>query len=133
MTSGANRHPDLLRRFIATPFIFGGRDSSSRICVESNELEIALRLRDSAVIQFEAIRASGLFCKIVRDMAAPTDDQGSSIISDGTLRVLCRGRGTIIVHDRERSELLGFLSPNIKAVELVSTLLPMLFEAETNE
>lgn len=133
MTSEASRHPDLLRRFVATPYIFGGRDNSSRICVESNELEIALRLRDSAVIQFEAIRASGLFCKIVRDMAAPTDDHESSIIADGTLRVLCRGRGTIIVHDRDRSELLGFLSPKVKAVELVSTLLPMLFEVETND
>lgn len=133
MTSAASRHPDLLRRFVSTPYVFGGRDSSSRICIESNELEIALRLRDSGAIQFEAIRMSGLFCKIVRDMAAPTDDHEMSIISDGPLRVLYRGSGTIIIHDRERSELLGFLSPNVKAVELVSVLLPMLFEAETND
>jgi len=130
MTTGTNRHADLLRRFVATPYVFGGRDGS-RISIESNELEIALEIRSSAAIQFEGRRTGILSCKIVRDVAAPVDGSEISIISDGALRVLHRGRGTIVIHDRERSELLGFLSPSTTAQELVSSLLPMLFQAET--
>ena len=35
-------HPDLLRRFVPTPYVFGGRDGSNNIFIESNDLEIAL-------------------------------------------------------------------------------------------
>src|ERR1700733_4509943 len=133
MKSGVSRHPDLLRRFVAMPFVFWGRDGSSRICIESNELEIALRIRGSAVVQREGRRAGRLLCKIIRDMAAPVEGSEISILSDGSLRVLHRGRGTIVIHDRERSELLGFLASNVKASELVSSLLPLLFESETEE
>jgi hypothetical protein len=133
MTSGVSRHPDLLRRFLATPFVFVERDGSSQICIESNELEIALRIRGAAVVQREGRRAGGLSCKIIRDMAAPVGGSEISILSDGPLRVLKRGRGTIVIHDRERSELLGFLASNVKVSELVSSLLPLLFETETEE
>jgi hypothetical protein len=130
MTTETCRHPDLLRRFVATPYVFGGRDGARRINVESNELEIALEIRSSAAIQCEVRRTGTLSCKIVRDTAAPVDGSQISIISDGAVRVLCRGRGTVVIHDRERSELLGFLSSDTTAEELVSSLLPMLFEAE---
>jgi hypothetical protein len=133
MTSGVSRQPDLLRRFVATPFVFVGRDDSSRIRIESNELEIALSIRGSAVVQRERKRAGGLSCKIIRDMAAPVDGSEISILSDGSLRILRRGRGTIVIHDREKSELLGFLASNVKASELASSLLPLLFETETEE
>jgi hypothetical protein len=130
MTSGTDKHPDLLRRFVAMPYVFGGRDGLSRISVESNELEIALGLRNSVAIQYEGRRTGSLSCKIARDTAAPVDGSQISIISDGAVRVLCRGRGTVVIHDREKSELLGFLSSNTTAKELVSSLLPMLFGTE---
>jgi hypothetical protein len=129
MTNGTIRHPDHLRRFIATPYVFDARDGS-RICIESNELEIALGIRKSAAIQFEGRRTGSLSCKIVRDLAAPVDGSEISIISDGALRVLHQGRGTIVIHDRERSEVLGFLASNTTVHELVSSLLPILIRAE---
>lgn len=133
MTHGVSRQPDLLRRFVAMPFVFGGRDGSSRICIESNELEIALTIRGSAVVQREGRRTGGLSCKVIRDMSAPVEGSEISILSDGSLRVLRQGRGTIVIHDRERSELLGFLASNVTVSELVSSLLPLLFETETEE
>jgi hypothetical protein len=62
-------------------------------------------------------------------MSGPVDGSEISIVSDGKLRVLQRGRGTILVHDIERSELLGFVSSNITAQELVSSLIPALLNA----
>jgi hypothetical protein len=56
------------------------------------------------------------------------DDSEISILSDGTLRVLYQGRGTILIHDHERSEILGFISRNVKVQELVSSLLPALLD-----
>jgi hypothetical protein len=120
------RHPDLLRRFGATPYVFSRNDGCNQICVESNDLEIALKVRRSDIVQSQRGRFNGLRCKLVRDMKGPIGRSEVSIVSDGTLRVLCLGRGTILIHDQERSELLGFISRDVKAQELVSSLIPML-------
>ena len=61
-------------------------------------------------------------------MAGPVDGSEISVISDGMLRVLYLGRGTILIHDHERSEILGFISRNVKVKELVSSLIPALLD-----
>jgi hypothetical protein len=119
-------HPDLLRRFVATPYIFSKYNGANPICVASNDLEIALSVRRSGIIQ---CRADGLLCKLIRDMTAPVDGSKISVVSNGTLRILQLGRGTILIYDHERSELLGFISRNVKAQELVSSLIPALLGA----
>jgi hypothetical protein len=62
-------------------------------------------------------------------MAGPVDCSEITIVSDGTLRVLYLGRGTILILDHERSELLGFIARNVKVQELVSSLIPALLDA----
>jgi len=62
-------------------------------------------------------------------MAAPADGSEITIISDRALRVLYQGRGTILIHDHERSELFGFIGRNVKVEELVSSLIPSLLDA----
>jgi hypothetical protein len=126
MTNEPRWHPDLLRRFVATPYTFSKYDGANQICVESNDLEIALSVRRSGIVERQGRRAGGLRCKLIRDMTGPVDISEISIISDGTLQILCLGRGTILIHDPERSELLGFIAPNVKAKELVSSLIPAL-------
>jgi hypothetical protein len=133
MTNETRWHPDLLRRFVATPYTFRKYDGENRICVESNDLEIALSARRSGIIQRQGSRTGGLHCKLIRDMAGPVDSSEISIISDGTLQILRLGRGTILIHDLERSELLGFISPNVKAKELVSSLIPALLGHKVKE
>lgn len=120
--------PDLLRRFGPTPYVFSKYAGSNQICVESNDLEIALSIRRSGIVQRQGNRTGGLLCKLIRDRAGPVDDSEISILSDGTLRVLYQGRGTILIHDHERSEILGFISRNVKVQELVSSLLPALLD-----
>jgi hypothetical protein len=122
-------HPDLLHRFVPTPYVFSKGDGSSVVCVQSNDLEIALGVRRSGIDEHYGKGSRGLFCKLIRDMAAPVDGSGISIISDGVLRVLQMGRGTILIHDSERSELLGFISRNVKTQELVSLLIPAVLNA----
>ena len=126
MTESSLWHPDLLKRLVPTPYVFSRCNGPSRICVKSNDLEIALSVRDSSIIQREGSRTCGLLCKIIRDMTAPVDDSEISIVSDGMLRILHLGRGTILIHDDERSELLGFVSTNVKVKELISSLIPIL-------
>jgi hypothetical protein len=128
MTSESRWHPDLLRRFVATPYVFHKCDGSSRIWIESNDLEIALSIRGSDDVQRQGDRSGGLLCKLIRDTALE-DGKEILIVSNGPLRVLYMGRGTVLIHDQERSELLGFISQDLKAHELVSSLIPALLGA----
>jgi hypothetical protein len=129
MTSESCWRPDLLRRFVPTLYVFSKFVGSNQICVESNDLEIALSVRHSGIVQRQGNRTGALLCKLIRDMAGPVEDSEISIVSDGTLRVLYLGRGTILIHDRERSEILGFISRNVTVQELVSSLIPALLDA----
>ena len=122
-------HPDLLRRFVPTPYVFSKCDGRNRLSVESNDLEIALSVRQAGIFRCKSNRAGGLLCKLIRDMAGPVDGSEIAIVSHGALRVLYLGRGTILIHDHERSELLGFIARNVTVQELVSLLTPALLDA----
>lgn len=128
MTNEPRAHPDLLRRFVAAPYIFTQGEGLNRIRIESNDLEIALSLRNSFATLFQKNRAGGLLCRLIRDMDSDNlvDETEISIVTDGALRVLHLGQETILIHDIERSEFLGFVSPFITAHTLVSSLIPAL-------
>jgi hypothetical protein len=128
MTDDRCWHPDLLRRFVPTPYVFGRYDGPNRFLIESNDLEIALNVRHSVLLHRQANRNDGLICKLIRDTASPVDGSEITIVSNGTLRVLYLGTGTILIHDHERSELLGFIGRNVKAQELASSLIPALLD-----
>jgi hypothetical protein len=132
MTDEPYRHPDLLRRFVPTPYAFSKCDGANRLFIESNDLDIALSVRRSDVVHRQSNRAAGMACKLIRDMAAPVDGSEIIIISGGALRVLYLGRGTILIHDRERSELLGFIARDVRAQDLVLSLIPALLDGEVN-
>ena len=128
MTDLPRRHPDLLRRFVPTPYVFCKVDGPARIRVESNDLEIALAIRRSGILRCQRNRSGELFCKLIRDLNAPADNSKRSILSHGALRVLCMGRGTIVIYDQERSEILGFVSRNVKVHDLVLSMIPELLD-----
>jgi hypothetical protein len=122
-------HPDLLRRFVPTPYVFSKGDGPNRLFVESNDLEIALGIRQAGLVQLQGKRAGALLCKLIRDLADLVDRSEITIISDGTLRVLYLGRATILIYDQKRSELFGFVARNVKVEELISSLIPGLLNA----
>jgi hypothetical protein len=122
-------HPDLLRRFVPTPYVFSKDDGPNRLFVESNDLEIALGVRQAGLVHLRGKRVGTLLCKLIRDLADLGDRSEITIVSDGTLRVLYLGRATILIYDQERSELFGFVARNVKVEELVSSLIPRLLNA----
>jgi hypothetical protein len=124
-------HPDLLRRFVATPYIFRKGEGPNRIYVESNDLEIALSIRNFFIPQPQQSRTGGLFCKLIRDSNGPVSGPEISIVTDGALRVLHLGQETVLIHDVERAELLGFVSPSVEISTLVSSLIPALLKLPT--
>jgi hypothetical protein len=126
MTDEPCWHPDLLRRFVPTPYVFSKCDGLNRFLVESNDLEIALGVRHSDIVHCECKRAGGLLCKLIRDLTGPIDGSEITIVCDRALRILYMGRGTILIHDRERHEILGFIARRVQVEELVSSLIPAL-------
>ncbi len=67
-----------------------------------------------------------LVWKLIRDSDAPEDNAQILTISDGALRTLHLGTGTVLVYDRERSEVFGFISAKVKTQLLSSSLIPSL-------
>ncbi|MCU1250217.1 MAG: hypothetical protein JWQ49_3246 [Edaphobacter sp.] len=129
MTNDPCWHPDLLRRFLPTPYVFSECRGPNRLLVESNDLDIALGVRQAGLVQLQDNRTGGLLCRLIRDMAGPVDRSYIAIVCDGAIRALYLGTGTILIHDLERSELFGFVARNVQVEELVSSLIPALLEA----
>lgn len=126
MTSEVAWHPDLLRRFVATPFVFCTDKEANRICIQSNDLEIALSVRRSCLAGRLSDSFSVLSWKLIRDASSPVESAKILTITDDPLRILYFGKGTILTHDRERAEVFGFISTQVKAEQLISSLLPVL-------
>jgi hypothetical protein len=133
MTTETSWHPDLLRRFVATPFVFCSSKGANQICIQSNDLEIALSIRRSCVVQHPPDRVNVLTWKLIRDVPAPAKDTQILTVTDWPLRTLSYGTGTILIHDRQRAEVLGFISAQVKAEQLISSLLPALFDSQIQD
>ncbi|WP_158944205.1 hypothetical protein [Granulicella sp. S190] len=126
MNKALRAHPDLMRRFVATPFHFTAMNGPNLFAVQSNDLEIALGLRRHVLNHWFLGHSGSSSWKIVRDVLAPDNTDTISLFQDGTIRVLQAGTGTILLYDRERSEVLGFLSKKTSVEHMVSCLVPML-------
>jgi hypothetical protein len=130
MTTENHWHPDLLRRFAATPFIFCNGEGPNQICIQSNDLEIALSIRRSWILHRPPDSFNVLFWKLIRDIPAPADDARISTITDESLRTLYFGARTVLTHDREKAEVFGFISAQVRAEQLISFLLPTLLNPQ---
>jgi hypothetical protein len=128
MTTQISLQPDLLRRFVARPYVFCRTHGLGRFRVESNDLEIALEIRHYCISSHPKNNPSVLLWTIIRDNYATEDGSKISIISDGVLRTLFLGTGTVLFFDREKLELLGFTSPGVTVKQLISSLIPALLD-----
>jgi hypothetical protein len=126
MTAETSWHPDLLRRFVATPYVFCSGSGKKQLCIQSNDLGVALSIRRSCITQRFKSGSDVLIWKLIRDSAAPGDDAQILTISDGVLRTLHLGTGTVLIYDHERAEVLGFISATVKTEQLASSLIPLL-------
>ena len=128
MKLDSTRPPDLLRRFVATPYVFMNSVGSHRCSVRSNDLEIALAVRGYWSSQKDEKRPSVNSWQLIRETLAADNTAEITLLHTLDLRMLMVGTETILLYDIRRSELLGFLSPTTTAKCLVSELIPRLVE-----
>ncbi|MBB5338664.1 hypothetical protein HDF12_002446 [Edaphobacter lichenicola] len=123
-----SRPPDLLRRFVATPYLFTNGTGPDRFSVQSNDLEIAIAIRRLWINETHGNRPAVVSWKILRDIVPPDSLAEISILHDKKLRTLMIGTGTILLFDLERAEFFGFICANITVQQLTSSLIPLLLE-----
>jgi hypothetical protein len=125
----STRPPDLLRRFVATPYVFMNSVGSHRCSIRSNDLEIALAVRGYWSSQKHEKRSSVNSWQLIRETLAAENTTDITLLRTLDLRMLMVGTETILFYDIQRSELLGFVSPTTTAKYLVSELIPRLVES----
>jgi hypothetical protein len=126
MTLRIRRHPDMLRRFVAAPFVFSLTVEQQKIHVESNDIEIALCIRryvSSSSNSYNPV----LFWRVIRDKCFFERSENNLIIDDEFLRTLSAGE-TILTYDKSKLEVAGFLASNVSAEQLISSMLFVLIE-----
>jgi hypothetical protein len=119
--------PDLLRRFVETPYAVSFALDDVMVRIETNEFAIVNKMH-SAMVTRNGLVTEFSYWKLVRDESAAGDGDELTILSEGPLSTLLSGTGTVITVDRERSEVLGFLARDLSVEKFVTTLLPIILE-----
>ena len=124
--------PDLLQRFVETPF-------STTVAIDGAEIT----LQSNAQLDGVKSQARGdnfiprLTATIVHDPEAPTDNSRIAVIKSWPVATVLAGTGTILALDCERCDILGFLAPTVSSERLLNELLPIVvglyreFQTET--
>jgi hypothetical protein len=115
-------HPDLLCRFIPTPYVVNATIGRKDIRIESNDLSITFRLRRRAFDRKEC-EIPVVRLKLIRDKSIRGQWKDSLILESGSLRTVVCDSGPMLIHDHDRSELFGFLA----SMDDIEKLLNMLF------
>lgn len=126
MKLDVTRPPDLLRRFVATPYVFVDSVGPNRCSVRSNDLGIALAVRRYWRSQRGENLSTIVSWQLIRDVLVPNDTTEVTLIHAAELRTLTVGTETILFYDVRRSECLGFVSSTIAIKHLISELIPTL-------
>jgi hypothetical protein len=123
-----SRPPDLLRRFVATPYVLTDSVSPNRCSVRSNDLGIALAVRRYWSDLRDETLSTVVSWQLIRDVLTPDDFTEITLLYTGELRTLIVGVATILFYDVQRAEFLGFISSTITTKRLVSELIPTLLK-----
>jgi hypothetical protein len=116
--------PDPLLRRVALPYRFSARQGALDFRIESNDLTIALFIRQFMLESplYETVRR----WRLIRDANSPVNDGSYTAMKNRELTMIVAGAGTILVFDRERGEVVGFIGADVLMPEL-SGLLARLF------
>jgi hypothetical protein len=121
-------HPDLLLRFVPTPYTCTLLHAHSETRVESNSQDLIAALREYPAPHTPLQAVAHL--KIIVDDTVAADGDALTHVDSVHLHTLLRGTTTILIYDRESLELLAFLSPQISCTELLNRLLPATISGE---
>jgi hypothetical protein len=118
--------PDFLRRFTPTPYVFDVWANEHCIRIEAGDLEIALAIRQACRMGSFGEEEPTLYWRLIRDCRAPEYGAELSIFSTGELKTLLHQSGTLLIADRKRREVFGFIGPGLDMRQLTQSLLPQL-------
>jgi hypothetical protein len=123
--STATGIPDLLRRFVPTPYRFWIVLASTIVRFETNDQELlrAFRTRADQLLAGLASSVKSWSWKIIRDYDVSHDTDELFLLSGETLSTLFLGTGTVVAIDWNRGELLGFVASEITAKCFLDMLL----------
>jgi hypothetical protein len=119
--------PDLLRRFVPTPYRLHTAIRNTMLELQTNDLEIISALQQAARTP-NADCAGPLLMKVIRDHDVTSDGNEPLALTAWPVATLMVGTNTVLALDRERREVLGFLAASISANRFVEELLPLLFD-----
>lgn len=120
--------PDLLKRFVPTPYTATVVVNDTSISLETNSALIVaaverLRVRDGLGTYKRSLAAT-----VILDQDAPDTQSSAVLISAWPLVTLVIGTGTIVAFDCERQQLLAFLAPCISPEQFATELLPSVLD-----
>lgn len=122
--------PDLLRRFVATPYHTVIRAKNSHCRVMSNDSDLIECLRELSLASNRSNRADWV-CRILRDIDRPVGAEKEISFGHDGLHVECYQSGTQFVVDWESREIFGFIAPGDEVSDVVGRLVSLLHRAAT--
>ena len=117
--------PDLLRRFVATPYSFGVILNSTVISFETNEEELLaiFRARAEELAGVLSLHCKSWLWKILRDGEIRHSNHKLLLLTDEDKTTLFFGTGTVFAIDWRRGEILGFVVKDVSAQRLLDMLI----------
>ena len=119
-----NNPPDLLRRFVNTPFSATLCLGVADILIQSNDETIFEQLSPTEREHRPNLRT--LLWKLVYDVDAPSEIVPPVVITHGSVVIAKLGFACLIAIDSERGELVAFLGISGSDPRFRSTVLPFL-------
>jgi len=118
--------PDLLRRFVLTPYRFSAVAGSIVISFETNDQELLVGFRDRTEQLVSALKLPShntWHWKLVRDHDVSQTGHDAYLLSGETLSVIFLGMGTVVAIDWGKGEILGFIAANTPVKQLLDVLM----------
>lgn len=125
--------PDLLHRFTPAPQFAELIVEGILLAVQTNDSRIITEMRQSGPEEIRSQFQRPVLVRVVRDDDAPTEGSEIVVMSSWPVVTLLAGTGTMLLLDRERREVLGFLSNAVSAERFVRELLPIFLKTLRDE
>ena len=126
MSPETSHVPDMLRRFVATPYSSLFCIGSTYVRLETNDPFLANTIQKATVCLEKSDAQEDSDWKLIRDKQAPRGGKEVSVLSAGPIGAVLLGPGTVIAVDRERREVLGFIAPDVSGEEFAAIALPLI-------
>jgi hypothetical protein len=125
MSAVDNEVPDLLQRFVPTPYNALIKLFDTAISFQCNDKELIASLEQAGA---KNRGTPSLAARLVRDYAAPSGGLDITVISTSPVATIMVGAGTVLAVDLEHREIFGFIAASVSAEDFINTVLPVALE-----